>query len=163
MTQFPAQKSIPNRFLSSSQAFLASHRLPVAPEPPKIVRPGTSEPYNLQACGIPNSWASLETGPVVNTECGPGTPSTERAVVLKRFKRLRSKQALKRTQVQATGTVSSHNRFHEKTSSTSRLSEIRYKMYFLHFFTSAPYYMGPRLIFSGCRHAIWLMGDVIQV
>ena len=43
------------------------------------MRPGTSKPYNLQACEIPNSWASLETRPVANTERRLGTPSPERA------------------------------------------------------------------------------------
>ena len=67
--------------------------------------------------------------------------------MLNRFKRLRSKQALKRTQAQATGAVNSQNRFHEQASSTSWLSEICCKIYFLHFITRVPYYMGPRLMF----------------
>ena len=30
---------------------------------------------------MPNSWASLETGPVADTEHGTGTPSTEREAI----------------------------------------------------------------------------------
>ena len=46
------------------------------------MRPVTAKASNLQACEIPNSWTSLETRPVADTERRLGTPSTERVKVV---------------------------------------------------------------------------------